>query len=178
MKDNLYEKIASMTKSEITEELEKLNEVKKHLENKLLEPDAVSIETYDACSCWMIETYSHSPNWSGKSIRFNPSFAKNGCYRMTSENAKKASIRRINANIIEAYAEKIEPSWIPDWNNKEQEKCSIAWDFNKQKFTVVVNYTDNIIGVPIMSLSTAHRIKKMLNAEEIKLLLAGEKNES
>lgn len=176
MKDNLYEKIASMTKSEITEELEKLNEVKKHLENKLLEPDAVSIETYDKYSCWIVGAYS--PNSAREGIIFDTSFAKNGCYRMTSENAEKASIRRVNANIIEAYAEQIEPEWLPDWNNKEQEKCSIAWDFNKQKFKVVVNYIDGIIGVPIMSLSTAHRIKKMLNAEEIKLLLAGAKNES
>lgn len=169
------EDIANFTKTEALEALEKITNLKDALEKKLQEPEVLKLE-YPSGQCWIIGGFT--PSSARESFPIKQNLLSNGCYRLTSENALNASRRRCNANIIEAWAEKLEPNWKPNILDKEQEKCSIVWNTVRQKFEVEVKYTDTIIGVPLMSLNTAHRIKRMLNNKEITLHIAGEENES
>ncbi len=169
------EDIANFTKTEALEALKKITNLKNALEKKLQEPDVLKLE-YPSGQCWIIGGFT--PSSARESFPIKQNLLSNGCYRLTSENALNASRRRTNANIIEAWAEKLEPNWKPNALDKEQEKCSITWNNIRQKFEVEVKYTDRIIGVPVMSLDTAHRIKRMLNNKEITLHRNGEENES
>ena len=169
------EDIANFTKTEALEALEKITNLKDALEKKLQEPEVLKLE-YPSGQCWIVGGFT--PSSARESFPIKQNLLSNGCYRLTSENALNSSRRRCNANIIEAWAEKLEPDWKPDVLDIEQEKCSIVWNTVRQKFEVEVKYTDTIIGVPLMSLNTAHRIKRMLNNKEITLHIAGEENES
>ena len=172
----LYEAINAMSKAELTEELEKITKLKDAVEKKLQEPEVLKLE-YPSGQCWIVGGFT--PSTARDTIDESKQYLlRNGCYRLTNEKALNASRRRCNANIIEAWAEKLEPNWKPNTLDKEQEKCSIIWNTVRQKFDVEVKYTDIIIGVPLMSLDTAHRIKRMLNNKEITLHIAGEENES
>ena len=171
----LYEAINAMSKAELTEELEKITKLKDAVEKKLQEPEVLKLE-YPSGQCWIVGGFT--PSSAREAFPIKQNLSSNGCYRLTNEKALNASRRRCNANIIEAWAEKLEPNWKPNTLDREQEKCSIIWNTVRQKFDVEVKYTDIIIGVPLMSLDTAHRIKRMLNNKEITLHIAGEENES
>ena len=88
---------------------------------------------------------------------------------MNSENALASARRRINANILEAIGEQLEPEYSPVYEDIKEEKCYIKYCTQTNQFEVEVNYSCGYIGAPVFSLQTAHIIKKMLNAGEIKL---------
>jgi hypothetical protein len=159
------EDLDKLSIDELNDCLAKLIEVQKSLVRKKKELSQVRLK-YDIGQCWIVGWINSSAK-EGTNIQEN--IAASGGYRQTNYAALSAAIRRTNANIIEAYAEQIEPEWVADWTDLKQEKCNIVYDAKDQKFGVQVNYKENLVGTPIMSLKTAHIIKRMLNEEKITL---------
>lgn len=167
MSYKLYEAMNSMSKDELAEELEKLKKLKNAVENKLKEHDGPKL-IYPSGKCWIVEAFNASS--SRESFPIKQNLLSNGCYRTTQENALNAAIKRTSANIIEAYAEQIDPEWKEnwsEWNNKA--KYYIVYDNDAKEFEYESILYSEAIGVPYMSENTAVKIVEMLNNGIIKL---------
>ena len=88
---------------------------------------------------------------------------KHARYRNTKEQAEEALLRELQANRIEALARKLEPNWKANWDNPDQVKCSVYYDYRTKKYDMHSCGSVQVIGVPYMSKQTAETICSYLN---------------
>ena len=93
-----------------------------------------------------------------------------GVYRKFRENAErdfslKTQLLKLGA-LVEAIQEELDDKFVPDWENKDQEKYYIDYFYRKKLFSVVASYTRlrASVGVLYMSKQVANRVEKILNA--------------
>ena len=163
--------LANLTYEQIEETLIQIKKIEERLEEKKKELEVIPL-VYDIGKCYIVNGYSASASAEAEAT-YCPKKAMNGVYRKSSINALNSAKRRINANIIEAYAERIDPLFAPDFSNLEQEKYIIVYDFDKLKFTSI-STTYNIIGATAMSKETSNKIVDLLNKGRIRLNLVQE----
>lgn len=160
-----YNKLSTMSKDELKESLAVAKKLIAAIEEELTRPDNFQLKYEN--EAWIVGW--QSPSTAREATALNETIIKNGGYRMNSENALASARRRINANILEAIGEQLEPEYSPVYEDIKEEKCYIKYCTQTNQFEVEVNYSCGYIGAPVFSLQTAHIIKKMLNAGEIKL---------
>ena len=93
-----------------------------------------------------------------------------GVYRKFRENAErdfslKTQLLKLGA-LVEAIQEELDDKFVPDWENKDQEKYYIDYFYRKKLFSVVTSYTSlrASVGILYMSKQVAERVVKILNA--------------
>lgn len=181
MIEQIKNDLNNLTKAELIELLANTKKYSDMLEAKIAEPDEFRFN-YDKFNTWYVGMNPKSTKpFAGRESNDNngslstETLISNGAYRMNNLRALKASDNIFNNNIIDAIAEQLEPDWKPDFSDLKQEKCSILFNTSKNAYTVLVAYTEVPLGIAIMSLNTAHTIKRMLNEGKVKLYFEGKR---
>lgn len=168
------EDLDKLTYEQVIEALSEIEKIESRLKIKQKELSQIQL-SYDIGRCYIVNGYAPMASAEAEAT-YCPKKAMSGVYRKKPENAINSAIRRMNASIIEAYAERIELDFVPDWQDYEQEKFTIVFNFSRECFeaTRIVN---NVIGAPIMSLETVTKIVKHLNSGRIILTKVDYENE-
>lgn len=175
MTDKIQNDLNKLTKSELIELLATTKKYSEMIEAKIAEQDEFKFN-YNPRTAWYVGSHNNKRPFASKGVNIElENSVLNGVYRLDNMKALKASDNIFNNNIVDAISEQIEPNWEPDFDDLKQEKCWIAFDPNKNVYTVFVSYTEVPVGIAIMSLGTAHTIKRMLNEGKVKLYFEGKR---
>lgn len=151
-----------MNKEQLQKQLEEMKAKVAEMEKELNKGEKFEWK-YPKDKTFVIGAYSTHPECSGE-IGY---YLSHGRYRIKEANAKLALQRNKEANVIEALAEQLDPDWVADWDNEQQNKYYVF--LSKNEYKCSWNNGAYSIGVPYMSRQTAVKICDMLNNGEIEL---------
>ena len=102
-------------------------------------------------------------NGTVNSTRMRRDCTDNGLERATKELAIETIDRIVTSSQIEARAREIEPDWVVNWDDSEQDKYCLTFNKSRNKYEYSCYGYLNHIGAPHMSQATAIQLVDELN---------------